>query len=266
MNDRKLNEQQSRRDRADHEHGSGICGNELPDVPDRHRGEERRGTECGEQDQYDGESKPLLAPARRQRRQQDLLLVRRSRRSWRGRAGSRVAGGTVLSDRAELQVFRPASIALPMSFISVSLSNGLLRKPKAPAAMARARIRSSGKAVMKMMGMRRPCATSNFCSSTPLKPGICKSVIRQDVSSRRGDCRNFSADANVYAPKPSDVTRLLTAQRIDSSSSMIDMIGASCNCSSSVWGPSVAECPAAENPCAQHRYGTRADIRIISRY
>src|SRR5215472_9691124 len=183
MNDRKLNEQQSRRDRADHEHGSGICGNELPDVPDRHRGEGHRGTECGEQDQYDGESK--------------LLLVRRSRRSWRGRAGSRVAGGTVLSDRAELQVFRPASIALTMSFISVSLSNGLLRKPKAPASMARARIRSSGKAVIKMMGMRRPCATSNFCSSTPFRPGICKSLITQDASSRRGDCRNAPADANV---------------------------------------------------------------------
>src|SRR5262245_39168183 len=50
-----------------------------------------------------------------------------------------------------------------MSFISVSLSNGLPRKPKAPAARARARSRSSGKAVTKMMGMRRPCANSDFC-------------------------------------------------------------------------------------------------------
>src|SRR5262245_23824903 len=111
-----------------------YTGNEVPDVSDRRKG--HRDTECGEQDQYDGESEPLLAPARRQRRQQDLLLVQRTRRSWRGHAGSRLARGAVLSDRAELQVFRPVSIALSMSFISVSLSNGLLRKPKAPAAMA----------------------------------------------------------------------------------------------------------------------------------
>ena len=64
LNDRKLHEQQSRRDRADHEHGGGICGNELSDVSDRHRGEGHRGTECGEQDQYGGEGEPLLAPAR----------------------------------------------------------------------------------------------------------------------------------------------------------------------------------------------------------
>src|SRR5262249_51248939 len=156
-----------------------------------------RGTECGKQDQYDGESESLLASARRQRRQQDLLLIQRARRSRRGHAGSRVARGAVLSDRAELQVFRPASIALSMSFISVSLSNGLPRKPKAPASMARARSRSSGKAVTKIMGMRRPCANSDFCSSPPFRPGICKSVIRQDVWSRWRDCRNFSADANV---------------------------------------------------------------------
>src|SRR5262245_1391794 len=154
MHDGKLNEQQSRRDRTDHEHGGGICGNELPDVSDRHRGKGHGSKECGEQDQYDGESEPLLAPARRQRRQQDLLLVQRARRGHLSHAGSRVASGAVLSDRAELQVFRPVSIALSMSFISVSLSNGLPRKPKAPASMARARSRSSGKAVTKMIGMR----------------------------------------------------------------------------------------------------------------
>src|SRR5262249_58494854 len=155
------------------------------------------GTEWGKQAQYDGEGEPLLAPARRQRRQQDLLLIHRARRSGRGRTGSRVASRAVLSDRAELQVFRPASIASSTSFISVSLSKGLLRKPKAPASITRARSRSSGKAVTKMIGMWRPCANSDFCSSTPFKPGICKSVITQDVSSRCGDCRNFSADANV---------------------------------------------------------------------
>src|SRR5262245_34909157 len=48
-------------------------------------------------------------------------------------------------------------------------------------------------------------------------------------------------------PKPSDVTRLFIAQRIDSSSSMIDMIGAFCNCSSSTQGRSRGE--SEENPC-----------------
>src|SRR5262249_14213875 len=109
-----------------------------------------------------GEGGPLLASARRQRRQQDRLLVQRARRSGRGQAGSRVASGAVLSDRAELQVFRPASIAWSMSFISVSLSKGLLRKPKAPASMTRARSRSSGKAVTKMIGMWRPWRQQRF--------------------------------------------------------------------------------------------------------
>ena len=39
---------------------------------DRNRDKGQRGAECGEQDQHDGEDKPLLAQARRQRRQQDL--------------------------------------------------------------------------------------------------------------------------------------------------------------------------------------------------
>src|SRR5262245_49692239 len=130
-----------------------YAGMKLSDVSDRHRGKRHRGTECGKQEQYDGEGEPLLASARRQRRQQDRLLVQRARRSGRGQAGSRVASGAVLSDRAELQVFRPASIAWSMSFISVSLSKGLLRQPKAPASMTRARSRSSGKAVTKMIGL-----------------------------------------------------------------------------------------------------------------
>jgi hypothetical protein len=64
----------------------------------------------------------------------------------------------------------------------------------------------------------------------PLRPGICKSVIRQSVSSRRGECRNSSADANVQAAKPSEVTRLFTAQRMDSSSSTMEMVGPVRNC------------------------------------
>jgi hypothetical protein len=74
-------------------------------------------------------------------------------RSWRARLCSQVAGGAVPSGRAQVHVFRLVSIALSIRFMRVSLSNGLLRKPKAPASIARVRIRSSGNAVMKMIGM-----------------------------------------------------------------------------------------------------------------
>src|SRR5262249_44841789 len=80
---------------------------------------------------------------------------------------------------------------------------------------------------MKMIGIRRPCADSSRCSSMPLRPGICKSVIRQVVSSWGDECRKSSADANVRASSPSDLTRLRSEERTDSSSSMIEMIGAS---------------------------------------
>src|ERR1700730_2310310 len=102
--------------------------------------------------------------------------------------------------------------------------------------MACARIGSSGKAVTKMIGMRRPCANSSRCSSMPLRPGICKSVITQDVSFTCEDCRNSSAEGKVHAPRPSDLTRLLTEERTNSSSSMIEMIGGLGNGSSSASG------------------------------
>jgi hypothetical protein len=63
------------------------------------------------------------------------------------------------------------------------LVEGLLRKPTAPAFMARLRHLSSGKAVMKMMGMR----------------------CRQEVSARRPDSRNCSADSKVRTSYPSDL-------------------------------------------------------------
>jgi hypothetical protein len=66
---------------------------------------------------------------------------------------------------------------------------------------------SSGCAVTPMIGMWRPSAIKRLCSSTPLKPGICTSVIRHDVSSTRADSRKSSADANVATAYPSDRTR-----------------------------------------------------------
>jgi hypothetical protein len=40
-------------------------------------------------------------------------------------------------------------------------------------------------------------AISRLCSSTPLMPGICTSVIRHSVSDKRPDSRNSSPDAKV---------------------------------------------------------------------
>ena len=54
-----------------------------------------------------------------------------------------------------------------------------------------------GCAVIPMIGMGRPSAIKRLCSSTPLKPGICTSVIRHDVSLTRPNSRKSSADANV---------------------------------------------------------------------
>lgn len=59
MNERKLNEQQGGRDRADHEHCS-----ELSEVGKRHRGKRHCRTEHGEQDEHNGKSEPLLDAAR----------------------------------------------------------------------------------------------------------------------------------------------------------------------------------------------------------
>jgi hypothetical protein len=66
--------------------------------------------------------------------------------------------------------------------IKWSASYGLFNKPIAPAFIARARVRSSGWPVIKMIGMRCPSAISWSCRSRPLSPGICRSVMRHNVS------------------------------------------------------------------------------------
>jgi hypothetical protein len=50
-------------------------------------------------------------------------------------------------------------------------------------------------------------------------------VIKHDVSSTRPDSRKSSADANVAAAYPSDLTSALVASRTDSSSSTIEIMG-----------------------------------------
>src|ERR1700730_3796491 len=69
--------------------------------------------------------------------------------------------------------------------------------------MARRLTDSSGKAVMKIVGIE----------------------IKHAVSASRCDWRNSCADANVYTSKPSDFTRFSVAARTAASSSTIDITG-----------------------------------------
>ncbi len=58
---------------------------------------------------------------------------------------------------------------------------GFLRNPTAPAANTCVRVVSSARPETKIVGAAKPSARRRRWSSTPLKPGICTSVIRQDV-------------------------------------------------------------------------------------
>src|SRR5215471_8607348 len=111
-------------------------------------------------------------------------------------------------------------MAVSKHFINAPSSNGLLRKPMAPALLARIRNLSSGKAVMKMTGMQQPLARSRLCRSRPDRPGICTSLIRHDVSARHPDSRNRSADSKVETACPSDSTRV--PQRLSDVTVVID--------------------------------------------
>jgi hypothetical protein len=114
--------------------------------------------------------------------------------------------------------------ALRTNSIIVFPAKGISSKPIAPPA-ARLRMVGSGNAVMKMIGIRLPCAISRSRRSIPLIPGICTSVIRQELSSTRGERRKSSAESNTKATKPSDLRRLFIAARTDASSSTIETIG-----------------------------------------
>ena len=61
--------------------------------------------------------------------------------------------------------------------------------------------------------------------------GICTSAIKQQVALTIDDCKYDSAEANVQAVNPSDLTSFSTAVRNRSSSSTIDMSGISATCS-----------------------------------
>src|SRR6266478_2144243 len=63
------------------------------------------------------------------------------------------------------------------------------------------------------------------CRSSPLIPAICTSAIRQEVPRTWRELKNSSAEAAASTLYPKDFMRPLTASRIDSSSSTIEIRG-----------------------------------------
>src|SRR5262249_18513640 len=115
--------------------------------------------------------------------------------------------------------------ALSRQLINAFSSKGLLRKPTAPAFIARLWNLSSGKAVMKITGTQWPSTMSRLCRSRPERPGICRSVIRHEVSARHAASRNRSADSKVATSYPSDSIRSRSDSLAKSSSSTIEIMG-----------------------------------------
>src|SRR5271168_2540741 len=74
-----------------------------------------------------------------------------------------------------------------------------------------------------IVGTGLPDATRRSWSPSPVRPGICMSVIKQAARFRLSDARNSSADAKASAAKPSDFMSACIASRTDSSSSTIEM-------------------------------------------
>lgn len=110
-----------------------------------------------------------------------------------------------------------------MQSIKTGLEKGLARKQTAPAFTARTRRLSSGKAVMKINGASLPRARIFARRSKPFISGIRTSAMTHDTSSRRPDCKNSTADANVCTRYPCELRRLLVAPRTDASSSMTEI-------------------------------------------
>jgi hypothetical protein len=104
-------------------------------------------------------------------------------------------------------------------------SKGLVKKQIAPALIACSRIRSSGNAVMKIIGVVLPRAIKCSCSLTPLIPGISTSAMRQEVSLNRGDNKNSRAEENAWAANPIALNNRAVAVRCEASSSTIVIIG-----------------------------------------
>src|SRR5918996_5687592 len=88
-----------------------------------------------------------------------------------------------------------------------------------PASSARARVPSSGWAVIRTVGIGLPDRTRRRWSSSPLIPGILMSAIKHEVRWRRPDVRKSWAHGYASVAKPTALIRLTIASRTDSSSS-----------------------------------------------
>ena len=91
--------------------------------------------------------------------------------------------------------------ALGSISVAISESYGEFRRGPGWAPVysrARWRARSSGKAVIRIVGIDSPDIVSRLWSSNPVIPGICTSAIKQDTRRRRFEFRRSSARAERH--------------------------------------------------------------------
>src|SRR2546423_14311536 len=74
-----------------------------------------------------------------------------------------------------------------------------------------------------MTGILCPSQRRRLCKSSPLNPGICRSVITHFVSGIMSDPTNCSADSNVRAGNPSERTKSSSPLRAQGSSSTMQI-------------------------------------------
>jgi hypothetical protein len=92
-----------------------------------------------------------------------------------------------------------------------------------PSFRARERTSSSGEPVTRIVGIACPISMRCLWSSIPVIAGMLTSVIRQAVSTSRGDARKSAADEKASALWPSDLISLLMESRKNRSSSTTEI-------------------------------------------
>jgi hypothetical protein len=108
--------------------------------------------------------------------------------------------------------------------ISRSSLNGFFRKRQAAVLNSLAPASSADSALIKIIGLRQPSATSRSRRSIPVIPGMSTSVMMHSESPTRSAPRYSSAEEKVTASYPNDRMRLFTASRTDRSSSIIEIM------------------------------------------
>src|SRR3984885_8804042 len=144
---------------------------------------------------------------------------------------TKMEGKSAVAD-AEVSMTPPSPRQIQIQLIGRALSrqsiravdsNGFLSKQTAPAAAARGSSPGSARAVIMMTGALESQAVSSRLRSSPLIPGICRSVMTQSHERLASFAIKSSADAYPNAPYPSEPSASTSAVRNGSSSSITDI-------------------------------------------